>query len=86
MEVVNGVTFDILITTPRIYLVVIETASSFFSGLFSRMYYYEPWSRQFQTHQPVIFDVWNPSAVKTFNVFGTPFLGIVNYQSKGTLL
>ena len=85
ISVSKGVTFDLLKTHRRIYLVVIEKASAVFSGRFSKMYYYQPWTELFQLNQPVSFDVWNPSAVKTFNVFGTPFLAVVNYQSKGEI-
>ena len=82
IPVSGGVAFDILKTSQWSYLVVLEKSPSVFSGTFSKMYIFNPFSNEFDVTQPFTFDVWEPSAVAAFNVYGTPFLGVVNYQDK----
>lgn len=83
IPVTQGISFDLMSTYPRFYLVVIEKAISIFPGRFSKMYYYNPILTKFDATQANSFDVWNPSAVKTFDVFGKPFMALVNYETKG---
>ena len=79
----DGIAFDVMKTYPRIYLVVLERARTVFGSSASRMYYYNSYEYQFLVNNPVRFDVYNPSAVKTFDIFGTPFMGVVNKISRG---
>ena len=82
IPVTSGVSFDILNTYPRTYLVVLQKAASVFPGRFSKMYYYDPWDMKFKTDTAVRINVWEPSALHAFDIFGTAFLGVVNYQTK----
>ena len=79
----DGISIDVMKTYPRIYLVVLERARTVFGSSTSRMYYYNSYNYQFLVNNPVRFDVYNPSAVKTFDIFGTPFMGVVNKINQG---
>ena len=41
------------------------------------MYYYNSYEYRFSVNNAVRFDVYNPSAAKTFDIFGTPSMGVV---------
>ncbi|XP_012553483.3 uncharacterized protein LOC101236068 [Hydra vulgaris] len=82
IPVSGGVAFDLFITSQLSYLVVLEKSPNVFPGTFSKIYIFNPFTSEFDVTQPLTFDVWDPSALATFNVYGTPFLVVVNYQDR----
>jgi len=77
----EGVSFDIMNTHRTYFLVVLEKRANIFNTKSSVMYYFDMMNRIFKTDNPVRFDVTEPSAVHTFDVFGIPFIGVVNSKS-----
>lgn len=79
--VTDGISFTLLDTKTRVYMVVIEKSISVFSSRFSRMYVFDPFIMRFDTTQPVQFDVVDPSVAIGFQVYGHPFMVLVNKRS-----
>ncbi|XP_066920173.1 uncharacterized protein [Clytia hemisphaerica] len=85
IQVQDGISFTIMETEQSIYLVVLEKFSGHYFGVSSRMYMYDP-SRLsggvFHTYQPIYFKVYDPSAVTSLEIYGKPYLAVVNRKNK----
>ena len=85
ISVQNAVSFTILETKYSVYLVILEKYSGHFYGVSSRMYMYDP-ARilgVFDIYQPIYFKVYEPSAITGFQIYGKPYMAVVNKRNKG---
>lgn len=85
ISVQNGVSFTLLETEYSVYLVILEKFSGHFFGVSSRMYMYDPAKINgvFDIYQPIYFKVYEPSAISGFEIYGKPYLAVVNKRNKG---
>lgn len=85
-RVTEGISFTMMDTRTRVYMVVIEKSISVFSSRYSRMFFYDTFTARFDTAQPVQFDVFDPSVAIGFQVYGHPFMALVNKRSNGRFI